>query len=147
MNGSRIEKVRVLVAGMRWRAFLRWSVVAVGFSGISIALLSLLVEALHLPLGGATLLAGELATLIRFFVTNRWVFGCKAVTWLGLWQFHCANALGFLVWWVLTTLLSHYGVYYLLAATVAIAGSSVFNLLTNFLWIWRRDGGTRSGSR
>ena len=126
----------------RWGAIVRWLIVALAFSAASIAFLFLFVEALHLALPVATFLSAEVATLLRFFVTNRWVFDRKAATWVGLWQFHCANAAAFAVWWAITNLLSHYGVHYLVAATAAIAGSSGFNFLTSFFWIWRSGGET-----
>src|SRR5438445_287636 len=117
-------KVHTFVAASRWRAVVRWLMVAVGFSAGSIFLLSAFVEALHVPLTLATLLSAEVATVLRYFVTNRWVFDKRAATWQGLWQFHCANAAAFAIWWAITNLLSYYGLHYLIAATAAIAGSS-----------------------
>ena len=144
MKRGYFQRASVFLTGGQWRVFIRWLLVAVGFSAASIALLYLFVEALHLPIIAATLVSAEVATLLRFFVTNRWVFDRKRATWLALWQFHCANAAAFGVWWAITNLLSHYGVYYLVAASAAIAGSSGFNFLTSFFWIWRRGGEARS---
>jgi len=144
MKRGYFQRASVFLTGGQWRVFIRWLLVAVGFSAASIALLYLFVEALHLPIIAATLVSAEVATLLRFFVTNRWVFDRKRATWLALWQFHCANAAAFGVWGAITNLLSHYGVYYLVAATAAIAGSSGFNFLTSFFWIWRRGGEARS---
>jgi putative flippase GtrA len=133
------EKLWGLVASWRWRAIIRWFVVAFGFSLGSLGLLYLFVGVFRIPLAAATLLSAEIATILRFFVTNHWVFAGSAPTWKGLWQFHCANAGGFAIWWCISNLLPHYGVHYLVAATAGIAGSTGFSILTNFFWIWRKD--------
>lgn len=109
-------------------------------------MLYVFVEGLHVRLTAATLFSAEIATVLRFFVNNRWVFDNRAATWKGLWQFHCANAGGFLVWWFITNVLPHYGVHYLIAATAGIGGSIGFSMLTNFLWIWRSGGVADSSS-
>jgi putative flippase GtrA len=134
-----IQKLRDDVASWRWRAIVRWFVVAFVFSLGSLALVYLFVGRLRIPLAVGTLLAAEIATILRFFVTNFWVFDRSASTAKGLWQFHWANAGGFAAWWCISNLLPRYGVHYLVAATAGIAGSVGFNILTNFFWIWRKD--------
>ena len=74
---------------------------------------------------------------LRFLVVGRWVFSHRAPTWKKLWQYHVANALGFGTWWGVANLLKAAGVHYMLAAVLAMFFSVGFNLLSNFLWIWR----------
>lgn len=141
MNKSTLfGKATQFVASWRWRAIARWLVVAVGFSAVSIGMLYVLVDWVGVSLLLATFLSAEIATILRFFVNNRWVFDDRTGTWKGLWQFHCANAGGFVVWWSITNLLPHYGINYLIAATAGIGGSVGISMLTNFLWIWRSRG-------
>ena len=136
---ARFEKLWVFVASWRWRAIIRWFVVAFGFSLGSLGLLYLFVELFRIPLAVATLLSAEIATILRYFVNNLWVFDRGTSSAKGLWQFHCANAGGFAIWWGISNLLPRYGVHYLVAATAGIGGSIGFSILTNFLWIWRKD--------
>src|SRR5438552_3285978 len=96
------EKLRDSVASWRWRAIIRWFVVAFGFSLGSLGLLYLFVEVFRIRLAVATLLSAEIATILRFFVNNLWVFDRSASSVKGLWQFHCANAGGFAIWWCIT---------------------------------------------
>jgi putative flippase GtrA len=105
----------------------------------SLGLLYLAKEVFRVPLAIATLVAAEVATILRFFVTNTWVFDRTASTARGLWQFHCANAAGFAIWWSISNLLPRYGVHYLVAAVVGTGGSMGFNFLASFFWIWRKD--------
>jgi putative flippase GtrA len=138
------ERTRLFVASCRWRSIARWLIVACCFSAGSIGMLYVLVDLLLMPLTLATFLTAEIATVLRFFVNNRWVFDDRAATWTGLWQFHGANAGGFVIWWVISNLLPYYGVHYIVAATAGIAGSVVFNMFANFQWIWRKERKTAS---
>jgi putative flippase GtrA len=135
---ARVEELKGFVVSWRWRAIVRWFVTAVGFSLVSLGLLYLTKEVFRIPLAVATLVAAEIATILRFFVTNLWVFDRTASSAKGLWQFHCANAAGFAVWWCISNLLARYGVHYMVAATAGIAGSMGFNILASFFWIWRK---------
>ena len=133
------SKLRCSVAAWRWRAIFRWFVVAAAFSLLSLGLLYLFVGVFRMPLAFGTLLSAEVATILRYFVISIWVFDRSGLTIKALWQFHWANAAGFVAWWCIANLLPRYGVHYLLAAIAGIAGSVVFGLLTNFLWIWRKN--------
>jgi putative flippase GtrA len=147
MNTERlIRKVWLYAASWRWRAIGRWLMVAVGFSMGSLAILYTSVRWFRLSLPLSTFLSAEIATILRFFVNNRWVFDNEKATWRGLWQFHLANGGGFAVWWGISNLLPRYGVPYLLAAVVGIGGSVGISILTNFLWIWRRRRSADSSS-
>ncbi|HEX2854097.1 MAG TPA: GtrA family protein [Opitutaceae bacterium] len=117
---------------------LRWLVVGVLFAVLSVGLLKVLVGVLLWPFAFATLCSGELITVLRFLMVDRWVFSHPRPTWKRLWQYHIANALGFAVWWSAANLLKMVGVHYLAASILAMFVSVGFNLLSNFLWIWRK---------
>ncbi|HTB80142.1 MAG TPA: GtrA family protein [Opitutaceae bacterium] len=117
---------------------LRWFVVGFIFAGIGLGLIKLLASSLGWPYTIATLTAGEIGTVLRFLVVDRWVFNHRRPTWGRLWQYHVANAAGFAVWWSAANLLKSAGVNYLLASIFAMFFSIGFNLLSNFWWIWRK---------
>jgi putative flippase GtrA len=65
----------------------------------SLGLLYLIKGVFRVPLAAATPMTAEIATIPRFFVTDVWVFDRTTSTAKGLWQFHWANAGGFVIWW------------------------------------------------
>jgi putative flippase GtrA len=127
------------VTSWRWQSIARWLVVGLCFTVGSIGLLYVLVDIVHIPLMVATLLAGEISTLLRFFINDLWVFKNRAPSWKGLWQYHCTNAGSFAIWGSISNLLPHWGIHYLVAATAGTAGAMGLSILSNFLWIWRKQ--------
>jgi putative flippase GtrA len=117
---------------------IRWLAVGTAFAIGGLAIIKLLAGILVWPYTVATLCSGEICTLLRFFVVDRWVFEHRRPTWKRLWQYHVANAAGFAIWWAAANLLRVAGVHYILAAVFAMCFSVGFNLLSNFLWIWRK---------
>lgn len=117
---------------------LRWIAVGFAFAGLGLALIKLLAGVLAWPYMLATLVSGEVCTLLRFLVVDRWVFEHPRPTWTRLWQYHVANAVGFGIWWTAANVLKAAGVHYLLAAVLAMGCSVGFSMLSNFLWIWRK---------
>ncbi len=117
---------------------MRWLAVGVLFAGLGIGLLKLLAGVLMWPYALATFCSGEISTLLRFLVVDRWVFGHRRPTGTRLWQYHVANAVGFGVWWSAANLLKSAGVHYLLASVLAMFFSVGFGFVSNFLWIWRK---------
>ena len=115
----------------------RWLAIGFLFAVASLGLLKLLAGSFAWPYAIATFCSGEICTILRFLAVDRWVFSHHAPTWNKLWQYHVANALGFGVWWGVANLLKAAGVHYMLAAGLAMFFSVGFNLLSNFLWIWR----------
>ena len=116
----------------------RWWIVGLAFTFANIPFLYFLIDILKLPEWFGTLLASEIVTILRFFVNDRWVFGYVFPTWKRLWQYHVANASGFLIWWVITNLLIYrFSVNYILASILATACSVGWSMVTNFLWIWK----------
>jgi putative flippase GtrA len=116
----------------------RWLAVGVVFSAVGLALLKLMAGVLGWPYTLATLLSGEIGTILRFLVVDRWVFRHPRPTLIRLWQYHIANALGFGIWWSVANLLKAAGVQYLVASVLAMFFSVGVNLLSNFWWIWRK---------
>ncbi|MGC4074876.1 MAG: GtrA family protein [Nibricoccus sp.] len=108
------------------------------FSGLGLLIIKLLAGWLMWPYWISTFSSGEICTILRFLVVDRWVFEHRRPTWTRLWQYHVANAVGFGVWWAAANILKAQGVHYILAAVFALFFSVGFNLLSNFLWIWRK---------
>lgn len=117
---------------------IRWFAVGAIFAGLGLALLKLLAGILAWPYAVATFCSGEICTLLRFVVVDRWVFDHRRPTWTRLWQYHIANAAGFGIWWTAANVFRALGVHYLVAAILAMCFSVGFSLLSNFLWIWRK---------
>jgi putative flippase GtrA len=122
----------------------RWLAVGIVFAGIGLALIKLLAGVLAWPYTLATLCTGEICTLLRFLVVDRWVFEHRRPSWKRLWQYHVANAAGFVIWWSAANLLRVSGVHYILAAVLAMFFSVGFSILSNFLWIWRKPASVSS---
>jgi putative flippase GtrA len=116
----------------------RWWVVGLAFLVINIPLLYVLHDVLGLAVWLATLTGGELGTLARFLVNDRWVFGHRHPTLQRTLQYHVAVASSFCIWWAVTNGLAQIGLHYLLASIVGQAASVGWSMLTNFGWIWRR---------
>jgi putative flippase GtrA len=137
---------RLGVAPERLAELARWWAIGLLFLLINIPLLYGLRQFLALPVAVATLAAGELGTLARFVVNDRWVFGNPRPTWRRCAQYHAAVASSFVIWWIVTNLLANAGVHYLLASIAGQAVSVGWSMLTNFGWIWRRAAVDAAGS-
>lgn len=117
---------------------LRWFAVGVVFAAAGLALIKLMAGILSWPYALATFLSGEICTILRFLVVDRWVFGHGRPTLTRLGQYHVANALGFAIWWSAANALKYVGVHYLVASVLAMFFSVGFSMASNFLWIWRK---------
>jgi putative flippase GtrA len=116
----------------------RWLVLGFVFSGAGLGLIKVFAGWWQWPYAVATFCSGEICTVLRFLAVDRWVFAHRRPTWRRLWQYHVANAAGFGVWWTAANGLKALGVHYILAAIFAMFFSVGFNLLSNFLWVWRK---------
>jgi len=116
----------------------KWLVVGFVFAGVGLGLIKVMAGILAWPYAVATFLSGEIGTVLRFLVVDRWVFGHARPTWKKLWQYHVANAVGFGIWWTAANVLKSTGVHYLVASILAMFFSVGFSLFSNFLWIWRK---------
>jgi len=117
---------------------LRWIGAGFAFMGMSSALLYALVDLLGVPVPLATLLTAEVCTVLRFLVNHYWVFGQRAPTWRQCAEYHVATAGAFITWWTVCNVLALLGVYYIIAALLAVPFSAVINLLSSFLWVWSK---------
>ena len=136
-----LAKVRQRLKPLLSPEAIRWFIVGVVFAGAGLGLIKVMAGMLAWPYELATLLSGEICTILRFLVVDRWVFNHARPTLTRLWQYHVANALGFAIWWSAANGLKFAGVHYLLASVLAMFFSVGFNFAANFLWIWRRRAG------
>jgi putative flippase GtrA len=116
----------------------RWLLVGALFAAVGLGFLQVLAGVLAWPYWVATLCQGEICTVLRFLVVDRWVFDHHHPTWRRLLQYHIANGVSFAIWWSTANILQTIGVHYLLAAILAMGVSVGVSLLSNFLWIWRK---------
>jgi putative flippase GtrA len=133
-----LNAVIELLKGPKRYQLLKWLGAGLAFMGINTLLLYLLVDRLGLLVIIATLIAAEACTLLRFVVNHYWVFGQRNPSLSDCAQYHIANAGAFFIWWVLANLLTALGMHYLLAGVVAVGGSTLVSIGTNFFWIWRK---------
>jgi putative flippase GtrA len=125
------------------RQVIRWVLIGAIFAIAGLALLKVMAGILTLPYPLATLLSGEICTVLRFLVVDRWVFSHNRPTLKRLWQYHVANALGFAIWWCAANALKSIGVHYLVASVLGMFFSVGFSMASNFLWIWRKPATQR----
>lgn len=116
----------------------RWLTVGFMFAFVGLGSLKLIAGVLGLPYTLATLISGEIGTILRFLVVDRWVFLHPRPTFRRFWQYQIANALGFGIWWSVANLLEAAGVHYLVASVLAMFFSVGVNMLSNFGWVWRK---------
>jgi putative flippase GtrA len=123
----------------RWRELLGWTLVGIAAAGAELALLRVLLEVVGWPLPLASAVAAEVLILVKFLVSDRFVFGHAYPTLSRLAKYHGACAGALVVYWLvingLGTLLA---MEYTLAFVVGTAASFGWSLMTNFLWVWRR---------
>src|SRR4051794_734427 len=111
---------------------IRWLVVGVVFTGVSVGLLKVMTEFLGWRYIVATFCSGGICMILRFLIVDRWVFGHLRPTWTRLWQYCVANAVGFAIWWAAANVLKSVGVHYLVASVLATFVSVGFSMLSNF---------------
>jgi putative flippase GtrA len=122
-----------------WQSRRLASWVLVGFTGslLELALLRGLYEVMQLPLPVATAVAAEVLIIIKFLVSDRWVFGHPVPALARLLRYHGASAGAFIVYWLVVNSLGLLvGVAYMVAFIIGTAAAFGWSLLTNFLWVW-----------
>jgi putative flippase GtrA len=130
-----------LLQRLPWKALAKWWLVGMAFLGIGTGLLWAAKDGLGMPVWLATAVSAEVTLLIRFLINDAWVFENRRPSWARLWQFHAAQAGGFLIWYAITNGLSALHMHYLIASVVGSACSMLFSVATNFLWVWRKKPG------
>ena len=141
---SASERVTVPARPGQLKSLARWWAVGIVFMGWTMGALYLLSGIWRWSVPVASLVIAELGTILRFFVNDRWVFEHRRPTLRRFWQYHVANAGGFVIWWSVCNVLPVLGVHYLIASVAATCCSVGFSMATNFLWIWRRKQDNRT---
>ena len=114
-----------------------WFLIGLTASVVELALLRLLYEGAQWPLPVATAAAAETLILVKFLVTDRWVFGHASPTLDRLVRYHGASAGAFIVYWlVVNGLAVLLGLPYIAAFLVGTAAAFSWSLMSNFLWVW-----------
>jgi len=114
-----------------------WVVIGLTASVLELALLRLLYEALQWPLPVATATAAEVLILVKFVVTDRWVFDHPSPTVERLVRYHGASAGAFVVYWlVINGLAVLVGLPYVAAFVLGTGAAFAWSLMSNFLWVW-----------
>jgi putative flippase GtrA len=130
------QRFAALLEGPTPMRLLRWLGAGLAFMALSSLFLYLTVDVFGMPVPLATLVTAETCTVLRFLVNHYWVFGQRRPTLKQCLEYHVAIAGAFAAWWIVANVLTALGVHYLLAGILAVPFSTVFNLLTSFLWIW-----------
>jgi putative flippase GtrA len=114
-----------------------WFLIGLTASVVELGLLRLLYEGAQWPLPVATAAAAETLILVKFLVTDRWVFGHASPTLDRLVRYHGASAGAFIVYWlVVNGLAVLLGLPYIAAFLVGTAAAFSWSLMSNFLWVW-----------
>lgn len=121
------------------RRLVGWLVVGLSASLLELAVLRALHEGLDLALPIATLLAAETLIVLKFGVTDRWVFGYRWPTLQRAVRYHGACAGALVVYWLVINLVSLVlGAPYVLGFLIGTGAAFAWSLATNFLWVWAR---------
>ncbi len=106
---------------------------------VNTAFLSLLYQRLHLALPLSSLGACELAVIGNYVLDDRWAFRCSSLSWVRFAKFN-VTAVGGLVLTVLliSIFVNQWQMHYLLANSLALGASGLFNLTLSLSWIWGR---------
>lgn len=117
-----------------------WLVVGLGGSLLELGLLRVLYENVGWPLPIATAVAAEVLILAKFATSDRCVFGHSRPSLKRLVRYHGASAGALIIYWVvINALVDVLAVPYPVGFVVGTGGAFVWSLITNFLWVWRRD--------
>ncbi|MBV9581552.1 MAG: GtrA family protein [Chloroflexi bacterium] len=130
-------KLQAKLNDERTMTMVRWWIVGIVFSILTIPALYLMHDQLGMPLTIATLLVSEILTVLRFGVNDRWVFGNLRPTWRRLIEYHAAVITSTLIWWAMTNALPMFGIHYLIASVLGTVVSVMWSMVTNFLWVWK----------
>lgn len=129
---------------MRWALwrdtrFFNWVLVGLAASVLELGLLRALHDGFNLALPVATAVAAEVLILLKFGVTDRWVFGHPWPTAQRAMRYHGACAGSLVVYWLVINAASVVlDVPYAAGFVLGTAAAFAWSLATNFLWVWSR---------
>src|SRR4051794_6549952 len=110
-------------AGVAWAAIGRWWTGWIVLFFVGLAVLYFFEEVWKIPLLLGSLVAAEVTPVVRYGINDWWVFRERRPSWARFCRFHVVSVGGFLIWWVMTNLLAHWGVYYMFASAGGTAGA------------------------
>ncbi|MGZ3584848.1 MAG: GtrA family protein [Ktedonobacterales bacterium] len=113
--------------------------ILVGGSGtlVNTGVLIVLYQHLHVALVAASALATELAIVNNFLWNNYWTFGRRSLSLHRFARFNVVSLGGQCITTVtLWVLVSHVGVYYVVANIVGIGLALIWNFAANVTWTW-----------
>jgi dolichol-phosphate mannosyltransferase len=111
----------------------------VGGTGVLVNNLALLIlfKGVHLPLLVASVLVSELAIINNFYWNDRWTFKRTRISLSRFARFNLVSLSGLLITTgTLWVLVSHLGLYYLVANLLGIGLAMVWNFAANSRWTW-----------
>lgn len=131
----------------------RWWIVGLFFTGLNLPVLGVLREVIGLNGLLSYILSAEIATLLRYFANDYWVFGYSRPSFKRCWEYHIANFSSMILWvicgeYIFPPLLNrlfgeimigdnlNLNIY--ISALLATCVSVGWSMVTNFLWIWRK---------
>jgi putative flippase GtrA len=117
----------------------RFAIVGAAGALVNTAFLSLLYQRLHLALPLSSLGACELAVIGNYVLDDRWAFQRPSLSWMRFAKFNVTAAGGLVLTVALISAFVHlWQLNYLLANSLALAASGLFNLALSLSWIWGR---------
>ena len=137
LQNPKFKKIKLFLFENKLK-IIKWFSVGLLFMGITTFFVYIFVDILLIPFIWATLITGELCTILRFFINAIWVFGEEKLSWESCLKYHMANAGAFLVWWTSANVITQLGVDYILASILAVGASTLFSMYSNFFWVWRK---------
>jgi putative flippase GtrA len=117
----------------------RFAMVGAAGAVVNTAFLSLLYQRLHVSLPLSSLGACELAVIGNYLLDDRWAFQRPSLSWIRFAKFNVTAVGGLVVTVALISTFVHlWQMNYLLANSLALGASGLFNLALSLTWIWGR---------
>jgi putative flippase GtrA len=134
--------IRILMHRFPAAGVARWLIVGGLLAACNLSLLYFFVSECGLPVSIASAVTFGLASMIRYLANNKLVFHKRFFDFERILPYYLSTAGASLIWYVLTNVFNELGIHYLFAAILATSCSALFNLLTNFLWVWKSKSET-----
>jgi putative flippase GtrA len=117
----------------------RFAMVGAAGALVNTAFLSLLYQRLHVALPLSSLGACELAVIGNYVLDDRWAFQRPSLSWVRFAKFNVTAVGGLVLTVALTSMfVDRWQINYLLANSLALGTSGLFNLALSLSWIWGR---------
>lgn len=111
----------------------------VGGSGVIVNTVALYIfyQVSKMPLLLASTFAVELAIINNFLWNNSWTFGQQDISIGRFLRFNLISIGGLAITTATLSIVTSFGVYYLLANLVGITLATIWNFALNMMWTWR----------